>query len=181
MELPTYFDRFLKEIRPTQNQRDDCRTGHQTLRNRLHADEGLKSIVVSTFLQGSYRRATAVRPKEDSRSDVDIIVVTRLNRDDYQDPDKAMDVFVPFLKRYYAEKYRRQGRSFGIELSYVDLDLVITSAPSESEQEINEIYENNKNENFKFKQKLVAGKTHTAVFPAEFSTALEWIYNEENK
>lgn len=140
MELPTYFDRFLKEIRPTQNQRDDCRTGHQTLRNRLHADEGLKSIVVSTFLQGSYRRATAVRPKEDSRSDVDIIVVTRLNRDDYQDPDKAMDLFVPFLKRHYVKKYRRQGRSFGIELSYVDLDLVITSAPSEAEQEINEIY-----------------------------------------
>ena len=48
-------------------------------------------------------------------------------------------------------------------------------------KEINEIYENNTNENLIFKQKLVAGKTHTAVFPAEFSTALEWIYNEKNK
>ena len=51
MELSTYFTKFLKEIRPTQNQKDDCKTGHQTLRDRLHADEGLKPILVSTFLQ----------------------------------------------------------------------------------------------------------------------------------
>lgn len=140
MELPEYFSDFLKEIRPTQNQKDDCKTGHKTLRSRLNADEGLKSVIVSTFLQGSYRRATAIRPKEDSRSDVDIIVVTRIDKDEYSDPNKAMDLFVPFLKCYYSGKYRRQGRSFGIELSYVDLDLVITSAPSESEQNSNEIY-----------------------------------------
>lgn len=135
MELPTYFTKFLKEIRPTQNQKDDCKTGHQTLRDRLHADEGLKPILVSTFLQGSYRRATAVRPKGEAKLDVDIITVTGLNRHDYPDPDKAMDKFVPFLRKYYKGKYQRQGRSFGIELSYVNLDLVITSAPSEAEEE----------------------------------------------
>lgn len=135
MELPTYFTKFLKEIRPTQKQKDDCKTGHQTLRDRLHADEGLKPILVSTFLQGSYRRATAVRPKGEAKLDVDIITVTRLNRHDYPDPDKAMDKFVSFLRKYYKGKYQRQGRSFGIELSYVNLDLVITSAPSEAEEE----------------------------------------------
>ena len=136
MELPTYFTKFLKEIRPTQNQKDDCKTGHQTLRDRLHADEGLKPILVSTFLQGSYRRATAVRPKGEAKLDVDIITVTRLNRHDYPNSDKAMDKFVPFLRKYYKGKYQRQGRSFGIELSYVNLDLVITSAPSEAEEEV---------------------------------------------
>ena len=136
MELPTYFTRFLKEIRPTGNQRDDCKTSHKTLRERLHKDEDLKPILVSTFLQGSYRRATAVRPKGESKLDVDIIVVTRLNRHDYREPDKAMDKFVPFLKKYYKGKYQRQGRSFGIERSHVNLDLVITSAPSEAEEEI---------------------------------------------
>ena len=136
MALPTYFTKFLKEIRPTQNQRDDCKTGHQTLRDRLHADEGLKPILVSTFLQGSYRRATAVRPKGEAKLDVDIITVTRLNRHDYPNPDKAMDKFVPFLRKYYKGKYQRQGRSFGIVLSYVNLDLVITSAPSEAEEEV---------------------------------------------
>ena len=135
MELPTYFTKFLKEIRPTQNQRDDCKAGHQNLRDRLHADEKLKPILVSTFLQGSYRRATAVRPKGEAKLDVDIITVTRLNRHDYPNPDKAMDKFVPFLKEHYKGKYQRQGRSFGIEMSHVNLDLVITSAPSEAEEE----------------------------------------------
>lgn len=138
MELPTYFTEFLKKIRPTKNQKDDCKTGHQTLRNRLHADEKLKPIIVSTFLQGSYRRATAVRPKGEAKLDVDIIAVTRLNRHNYPDPDKAMDKFVPFLKKHYKGKYKRQGRSFGIELSYVNLDLVLTSAPSQAEIEVYE-------------------------------------------
>ena len=134
MDLPESFRTFLSEIRPTKSQRDDCRVGHQTLRDRLNSNEELKPLLVSDFLQGSYRRATAVRPKGDLRSDVDIIVVTRLNKENYPDPNKAMDKFVPFLEKHYKGKYKRQGRSFGIELSYVDLDLVITSAPSEAEQ-----------------------------------------------
>ena len=138
MELPTYFTEFLKQIRPTENQRDDCKTGHQTLRDRLNGDADLKPILVSTFLQGSYRRATAVRPKGEAGLDVDIITVTRLSQDDYPNPDDAMDKFVPFLDKYYKGKYQRQGRSFGIELSYVNLDLVITSAPSEAEEEVYE-------------------------------------------
>ena len=138
MKLPTYFTEFLQQIRPTENQRNDCKTGHQTLRKRLDEDASLKPILVSTCLQGSYRRATAVRPKGDAGLDVDIITVTRLKRCDYRDPDKAMDLFVPFLDEHYEGKYQRQGRSFGIELSYVNLDLVITSAPSEVEEEIYE-------------------------------------------
>ena len=138
MTLPTYFTKFLQEIRPTENQRENCQTGHQTLRERLESYEDLKSILISTFLQGSYRRATAVRPKREVKLDVDIITVTRLSQNDYPDPDDAMDRFVPFLEEYYEGKYQRQGRSFGIELSYVNLDLVITSAPSEAEQEIYE-------------------------------------------
>ena len=135
MKLTTYFRKFLQAIRPTEHQRDDCKTGHQTLRKRLESYEDLKQILVSTFLQGSYRRATAVRPKGDAKLDVDIITVTRLKREDYPNPDDAMDIFVPFLDEYYEGKYQRQGRSFGIELSYVSLDLVITSAPSEAEEE----------------------------------------------
>lgn len=138
MELPYYFDKFLREIRLTENQVDDLKRGHWTLRDRLDKDEELKPLIVSTFLQGSYRRATAVRPKGGKRADVDVIVVTRIGMDDYPDPDKAMDLFVPFLESHYKDKYRRQGRSFGISLSYVDLDLVITSAPSECEETIYE-------------------------------------------
>ena len=63
---------------------------------------------------------------------MDVIVVTKLAESDYS-PQAAMDLFVPFLEKYYKGKWHFQGRSIAIELSYVDLDLVITSAPSEAE------------------------------------------------
>ena len=50
-------------------------------------------------------------------------------------PEDALNKFIPFLDKYYKGKYRKQGRSFGISLSYVDLDIVPTSAPSEAVQE----------------------------------------------
>ncbi|MNW44809.1 hypothetical protein D3C74_220550 [compost metagenome] len=132
MKLPTYFSDFLSDIRLTKNQVNDLIKGHKTLRERLETDDLLSTIIVSTFLQGSYRRSTAVRPKSDQRSDVDVIVVTKLDKDEYT-PEEAMEVFKPFMEKYYKDKYRFQGRSIGIELSYVDLDVVITSAPSEAE------------------------------------------------
>lgn len=132
MDLPTDFREFLQAIRPTENQRSDLQIGHKTLRKRLNADEDLKQCLVADFLQGSYKRSTAIRPKGDRRSDVDIIVVTKLSEDEFT-PAKAMDVFKPFLNKYYKGNWRQQGRSFGIELSYVELDLVLTSAPSEAE------------------------------------------------
>jgi hypothetical protein len=132
MILETDFADFLQDIRPTKAMRDDLKTGHQTLRDRLNADENLKECLVSDFLQGSYKRSTAIRPKGDRRSDVDIIVVTKLSEQEYT-PAKAMDVFKPFLQKHYKGKWRQQGRSFGIELSYVELDLVLTSAASEAE------------------------------------------------
>jgi hypothetical protein len=129
-ELPSYFDRFLQDIRPTQNQRDECKTGHETLRDRLHHDESLKDIEIDTFLQGSYRRATAVRPTGDLKSDVDVITVTNLDKSRYT-PKRAMDLFIPFLEKHYKGKWEAKGRAFGISLSYVQLDLVVTAAPSE--------------------------------------------------
>lgn len=132
MILQSDFNKFLQEIRPTKAMRDQLITGHKTLRERLNADEDLKPILVSDFLQGSYRRYTAVRPKGDKRSDVDIIIVTKLDEAEYT-PKDALALFEPFLNKYYEGKWRRQGRSFGIEMSYVELDVVPTSAPSEQE------------------------------------------------
>lgn len=129
MDLPSYFDDFLTAISLKPHHRAALITGHATLRRRLHDDEELRPIIVSDFLQGSYRRATALGPKGERRADVDVVVVTRLDRGEYT-PQEAMDQFVPFMERHYPGKYRLQGRSIGIELSYVDLDLVITSAPS---------------------------------------------------
>lgn len=133
--VPSYFKDFLYNIRLTDNQVNDLKTGHTTLRKRLEEDETLSKIIVSTFLQGSYRRSTAVKPKNGNKSDVDIIVVTKLDSEEYA-PEEALNLFVPFLDKHYKDKYRIQGRSIGIGLSYVDLDIVPTSAPSEIETDI---------------------------------------------
>lgn len=135
MKLPSYFKDFLAEIRLTQNQINDLKKGHKLLRSRLENDENFSKIIVSTFLQGSYRRSTAVRPKGDNRSDVDVIVVTKLHKEEFI-PSKTLELFIPFLEKHYKDKYRIQGRSLGISLSYADLDIVITAAPSESQEGI---------------------------------------------
>ena len=133
--LPSSFKDFLTKIRPTKAQRDDYRDGHNRLTDRLNADEVLKPYIVSTFLQGSYRRSTAVRPIGDSRPDVDVIAVTKLSSAEWS-PQEALDLFIPFLDEHYEGKWEQQGRSIGIKLSKVELDLVITSAPEEAEESL---------------------------------------------
>jgi hypothetical protein len=127
--LPTFFSDFLAEIRPTQAQRDEQKAGHQLLRKRLNEFDALKPNIISTFLQGSYRRATAVRPKEGKRSDVDVVVVTNFDSTKVS-PKQAMDKFVPFLDAHYPGIWEQNDRSFSINLSSVKLDLVITAAPN---------------------------------------------------
>src|SRR5687768_5369054 len=100
MELTSYFSDFLRVIRPTQAQRDDAREGVRILRERLLADGRLSPSIVSTFLQGSYRRATAVCPHEDQRSDVDLVVVTRLDRSELT-PQEDVEAVLPFIEEHY--------------------------------------------------------------------------------
>lgn len=133
MELPSYFKDFLSEIRPRQDQLDALRAAHTTLRERIRSDEGLAPLYVSDFLQGSYRRSTATRPLGDEKADVDVIVVTNLDPAQHT-PDQALDKFKPFLNTHYKDKWSKNGRSIGIELSSLKLDLVVTAAPSETQK-----------------------------------------------
>ena len=145
--LPSYFIDFLASIRLTDTQIEECKTGHTTLRERLDEDEDLRNIIVSTFLQGSYRRATAIKPCGDAKkSDVDVIVVTNLAKNKIN-PKAALEHFRPFLKKYYDGKYELQGRSWKIRLSYVEMDLVPTSAPSEELESLVKSFSITTNEN----------------------------------
>ncbi len=134
-KIDSYFADFLSDIRLTSTQNSESQRGHKVLRDRLHSDEDLKEITITSFLQGSYRRSTAVRPSGEKRADVDIIVVTNLDRNKVT-PHEALKKFEPFVEKHYKGKWHYQGRSIGIELSYVDLDIVVTSAPSEVEESI---------------------------------------------
>ncbi len=130
MELRPQFDQFLRDIRPSERHKEEWKMGSGTLRARLLADPELSPMIVSSFLQGSVRRSTAVRPTGGKRSDVDVVVVTTIDHNAEQ-PAVAMKRFEPFLTRYYPGKWKQQDRSFGIELSYVDLDLVVTALPTD--------------------------------------------------
>lgn len=142
MELKQQFGDFLKDIRPSDKQKEDWKTGSKTLRTRLLNDETLSPHIVGTFLQGSVRRSTAVRPTGGSRPDVDVVIVTTIDHTK-ETPAVAMKRFEPFLEKHYKGKWERQDRSFGIELSYVDLDLVVTALPSsgaDARSSLQEIY-----------------------------------------
>lgn len=125
MKLPTYFKDFLANIALTPNQISRIKDTHKTLRKRLNDDEELSEMIIDTFLQGSYKRYTAIRPKNDERSDVDVVVVMNLDKDKIQ-PNKLFNKFENFLEEHYKGKYKFNNKSIRITLSDVDVDLVIT-------------------------------------------------------
>jgi hypothetical protein len=132
MELPSYFSDFMSNIRPSSEERKQYQDAHRELREKLMDDDDLKEIIVTTFLQGSYRRSTILRPELGEHADVDVVVVTKISKEDTT-PEQALKTFVPFLEKNYQGQFELQGRSIGITLDDVDLDLVATSAPSESQ------------------------------------------------
>ena len=125
MKLTTYFKDFLTSISLTPHQTSRIKTTHETLRKRLNDDEELSEIIVGTFLQGSYKRYTSIRPKNDEKSDVDIVVVMDLDKDEIQ-PNELFNMFEDFLEEHYEGKYKFNNKSIRITLTDVDVDLVIT-------------------------------------------------------
>ena len=132
MDLPSYFNDMLSEIRPSQELLEECAGAHTELREFLLGAPELKGIIVTTFLQGSYRRSTLVRPAKDSKPDVDVVVVTNLDPNS-RTPAEVQNIFCSVLDKHpdYRGHYQRQGRSIGLSHGSVNLDLVITAAPSE--------------------------------------------------
>lgn len=122
MNLPSYFKDFLTAIEPSQSYKDDMRVGHLALRKRLAEDKEFSQYHINTFLQGSYRRGTAIHPGKD----VDIVVVTSIDPDATSAKD-ANALLNKCLKKYY-DKVEPQTRSFGITLSYVLLDVVLAAS-----------------------------------------------------
>ncbi len=130
-ELPSKFKEFLSNIRPTDEQISNYVDGHNQLRERLTDDDDLSDIHVADFLQGSYARRTALKPIGDEKSDVDVVFVTNLPKTEYT-ASEAMELCEPFLNQYYPGKWEPNQRSYKIELEKVEMDLVLTAAPSEA-------------------------------------------------
>ena len=75
----TRFTDFIKDITPSPTTNTRSASAHNAVRNALISDEKYKHEVLRTFLGGSYRRKTAIRPVtkggDTERPDVDIYVV----------------------------------------------------------------------------------------------------------
>ncbi len=121
---------LLQDIEPSPTTTADASKSHTDLRKFLRENPRFKSVHIDTFLSGSYRRDTAIRPRTENgvvaRPDVDIIVVTN-----HTSSDKPVDV-ISKLCKVIREEYtdaRLQARSVGILTSKVDMDVVPIIAP----------------------------------------------------
>ena len=119
------FDIFVRDIEPSKTTKSRASQAHTSLRDFLSKHEQFKEVHVRTFLSGSYKRDTAIRPQKNGedveRPDVDILVVTNHSLAD------SPAVVVELLYKTLAEKYeniRRQQRSVGIETAQSDMDVV---------------------------------------------------------
>jgi hypothetical protein len=99
MELQPQFNEFLANIRPLIHRRKTGKVvqGHARAPEKFRTAQGNCRINVPA---GSIRRSTAIRPLGDKRPDVDIVVVTNLDHT-RMSPTDAMDLFIPFLDKYY--------------------------------------------------------------------------------
>ncbi|AXG08395.1 SMODS domain-containing nucleotidyltransferase [Haloplanus rubicundus] len=129
--LPSLFETFLTNIRPSDQHIEDYKEGHETLRELLRNDDPITEFYVGDFLQGSYRRWTAVRPIGDEKSDVDIVFVTDLDKDEVT-PREAMEKCEPFLEEHYEGQWTRKDRAYEIDQDRIEIDLVLTASPSEA-------------------------------------------------
>lgn len=126
MATQQQFIDLLKDIEPAPSTVDACSSAHRTLRTALEEDETFGKLHEHTFLSGSYRRDTAIRPAYiDSvlqRPDVDIIVVTNHTKDDA--PKDVLDALEKALRAAGYASIKVNRRSIAVTLKGVDMDVV---------------------------------------------------------
>lgn len=124
------FTDFLSDIEPSSTTKTNASDAHTKVRKLLREHDTFKNYHVDTFLSGSYKRDTAIRPRTVegvvTRPDVDIIVVTNHTLSD--EPKDVIDLVYDTLEPEY-DSIRKQNRSIGIETDKVDMDVVPIIAP----------------------------------------------------
>lgn len=134
MATQSQFLQLLKDIEPSSTTKENAISAHTNLRDFLAKHEDFKGVHIETFLSGSYKRDTAIRPRSKNgnteRPDTDIIVVVDYDLND--SPAEVLNFLFVTLKEKY-NTIRRQARSVGIETGLSDMDVVPIIAPSGKE------------------------------------------------
>jgi len=117
---------FLHEIEPSDSTVAACSSAHKNLRAGLRDDENFGEVHVDTFLSGSYKRYTAIRPQKIDgvlqRPDVDIMVETSHTEDDL--PKDVLDLLHQALIDAGYKNLKVNRRSIAVTLVTVDMDVV---------------------------------------------------------
>lgn len=125
------FESFLHDIEPSRTTKSRASRAHSVLRDYLAKHTSFRDVHVRTYLSGSYKRDTAIRPRKNGedveRPDVDIIVVTNHLLED--SPAEVVEVLYRALEEEY-EAIRRQQRSVGIETPLASMDVVPIIEPA---------------------------------------------------
>ena len=119
------FSDFLNDIEPSSTTKTNAARAHTKLRASLGADETFGPRIRTTFLSGSYKRDTAIRPRvkngNENRPDVDIVVVT--DHGLHNSPTDVIDSIHAALTRHYTPT-NRQARSVSVSSPLADMDVV---------------------------------------------------------
>jgi hypothetical protein len=131
MSIQTQFEKFLHDIEPSETTKANASAAHTTLRRFLREHATFKHVHVDTFLSGSYKRNTAIRPRlidgKDTRPDIDIIVVT--NHVLTHKPQGVLSLLHRTLDEGYAIEEPLNTRSVGVSTASVKMDVVPIIAP----------------------------------------------------
>ena len=126
------FHDFLRDIEPSKTTKSDAASAHQTLRAHLTDHEDFGPVVDDTFLSGSYKRDTAIRPIRSAddveRPDVDVIVVTKHGLAD--PPAGVVESVYSALRDKYPNS-RKQARSVGVVTARAEMDAAPLIQPVE--------------------------------------------------
>jgi hypothetical protein len=110
------FNDLLRDIEPSQTTKANAASAHAALRDHLSSHEEFKKVHKKTFLSGSYKRDTAIRPRASGgqveRPEVDVIIVTTHSFND--NPADVLHLLYKAVKDGYAT-VRKQQRSVGLE------------------------------------------------------------------
>jgi hypothetical protein len=118
------FDLYLSRISPSATQAKAAQRSHNALRDYLSGDDYFGRMLVTSFLNGSYARRTAIRPIKD----VDVIVVVGSDWMD-ETPSTAMESLRRKLaQRYDQRRTLRQRRAVRITLCDMQLDVLLAVA-----------------------------------------------------
>jgi hypothetical protein len=138
MKLEPNFRLFIQNILIGDEESEKLKKAHETLKSNLKEyskDTDFKELIISEFVQGSFKRKTCLKSRENKPADIDVVVVTKMDESEFNPPHTAQAKFLPFVEKYYKGQYELQGRSIGVTLKEenVDLDIVITSNPKEAQ------------------------------------------------